>query len=155
METSVTFYNQAAADLASIRAWWHALPPSQQGTQETIDRLVGRAEQIMRAEHIGWVQEMQDAMTQFRMEQATDATAAGGADGGTEQRSPEDEDATGPALTQPVGSGGAADGRAPRGAPRQTVPRRAAGREADAGGTTPDATTPDGEAASPSTASRD
>jgi hypothetical protein len=26
----VTFYNQAAADLAAIRAWWFALAPAEQ-----------------------------------------------------------------------------------------------------------------------------
>ncbi len=76
LETAVTFYNQAAADLTSIRSWWRALPEPEREAQATIDRLVERAERIMRAEHIGWVQEMQDAMTQFRLEQATDEAAA-------------------------------------------------------------------------------
>ena len=31
----------------------------------------------MRAEHTGWVQEMQDAMTQLRLEQAGEATSNG------------------------------------------------------------------------------
>ena len=53
LETSVTFYNQASADLGSIRAWWNALPTMQQDTQETVDRLVDRAERITRAEHVG------------------------------------------------------------------------------------------------------
>jgi SLOG in TRPM, prokaryote/SMODS and SLOG-associating 2TM effector domain 1/Protein of unknown function (DUF4231) len=92
LETAVTFYNQAAADLSSIRAWWHALPPSQQDTQETIDRLVERAERIMRAEHIGWVQEMQDAMTQFRIEQATEGGEPSGA--GSAHELPSGEDPT-------------------------------------------------------------
>ena len=76
LETSVTFYNQAAADLTSLRSWWRALPEPEREAQPTIDRLVERAERIMRAEHIGWVQEMQDAMTQFRLEQATDEASA-------------------------------------------------------------------------------
>ena len=75
------FYNQASADLGSIRAWWNALPTMQQDTQETVDRLVDRAERIMRAEHVGWVQEMQDAMTQFRFEQSAEAEAASGTAG--------------------------------------------------------------------------
>lgn len=70
LETSVTLYNQAATDLNAIRAWWVALPPTQQDLQATTDRLVDRSERIMRAEHTGWVQEMQDAMTQLRLEQA-------------------------------------------------------------------------------------
>jgi len=76
LETSVTFYNQAAADLTSIRTWWRALPEPERETQATIDRLVERAERILRAENVGWVQEMQDAMTQFRLEQASDEASA-------------------------------------------------------------------------------
>ena len=72
----MTFYNQAATDLAAIRSWWRALPPSQQNSQATIDRLVERSERIIRAEHVGWVQEMQDAMTQFRLEESDDRQAS-------------------------------------------------------------------------------
>ena len=50
--------------------------PSEQDRQENIDRLVEGSERIMRAEHVGWVQEMQDAMTQLRLEQAADAEEA-------------------------------------------------------------------------------
>jgi hypothetical protein len=74
LETAVTLYNQAAADLGAIRAWWLALSPAEQTRPETTDRLVERAERIMRAEHVGWVQEMQDAMTQLRLEQALEDT---------------------------------------------------------------------------------
>jgi hypothetical protein len=77
LETSVTFYNQAAADLAAIRAWWFALEPSEQRQQAMIDRLVERSERIMRAERTGWVQEMQDAMTQFRLDQSADQAPTG------------------------------------------------------------------------------
>jgi SLOG in TRPM, prokaryote/SMODS and SLOG-associating 2TM effector domain 1/Protein of unknown function (DUF4231) len=73
LENTLMLYNQAATDLAVIKAWWLALPPDEQFRQETIDRLVTRAERIMRAELTGWVQEMQDAMTQLRLEQQTRA----------------------------------------------------------------------------------
>ena len=76
-ETSVTFYNQAAADLGSIRAWWNA-SRCRSRRLKTIDRLVDRAERVMRAEHIGWVQEMQDAMTQFRMEDSARTASLSG-----------------------------------------------------------------------------
>jgi hypothetical protein len=89
LETTVTLYNQAATDLGSIRAWWFALLPSEQDRQENIDRLVEGSERIMRAEHVGWVQEMQDAMTQLRLEQAADAEAAKGGS------KPDDEDEDG------------------------------------------------------------
>jgi hypothetical protein len=81
LETTVTLYNQAATDLTAIRAWWYALPSRDQDLQANIDRLVERSERIMRAEHSGWVQEMQDAMTQLRLEQATSAQGAGGGGG--------------------------------------------------------------------------
>ncbi len=67
-ETTVTLYNQAAADLVAIRAWWIALSPEVQGRQENIDRLVTSAERIMQAEQTGWVQEMQDAIAQLRLD---------------------------------------------------------------------------------------
>jgi len=73
IETTVSLYNQASTDLGSIRAWWYALPTADRDSQQTIDRLVDQSERIMRAEHAGWVQEMQDAMTQLRLEQASDA----------------------------------------------------------------------------------
>ena len=44
-----------------------------------IDRLVERSERIMGAELTGWVQEMQDAMTQFRLDQSADRPANGSA----------------------------------------------------------------------------
>lgn len=117
LETSVTFYNQAAADLSAIRAWWNALPPSQQDTQETIDRLVDRAERTMRAEHIGWVQEMQDAMTQFQIEQSAEAQSASGPTGATGQPSAAGPAESGPAVetgTMPGIGGTLESGAAPR-----------------------------------------
>jgi hypothetical protein len=75
LETSVVLYNQAAADLTAIRTWWSALPATERGRQASIDRLVERSERIIRAEHVGWVQEMQDAMTQLRLEQTGDGSA--------------------------------------------------------------------------------
>ena len=77
LETSVTFYNQAAADLSAIRAWWFALAPVEQRQPAMIDRLVERSERIMGAELTGWVQEMQDAMTQFRLDQSADRPPTG------------------------------------------------------------------------------
>jgi hypothetical protein len=76
LETSVTLYNQAAADLTAIRTWWSALPAAERSRQASIDRLVERSERIIRAEHVGWVQEMQDAMTQLRLEQTSDGSAS-------------------------------------------------------------------------------
>jgi hypothetical protein len=77
LENSLMLYNQAATDLAAIKAWWLALPPDAQLLQENLDRLVARAERIMQAELTGWVQEMQDAMTQLRLEQQAKAETEG------------------------------------------------------------------------------
>jgi hypothetical protein len=107
LETSATFYNQAAADLMSIRSWWNALPEADRESQATIDRLVERSERILRAEHAGWVQEMQDAMTQFRLEEVSDQGGASAgstgnmAPGGNRQESP---DSPAPAPPRSAGS---------------------------------------------------
>ena len=68
IETSLTLYNQAAASLGAIRLWWFALTPAEQARQVNIDKLVDGAEGVMKAEHGGWVQEMQDAIGQLRLE---------------------------------------------------------------------------------------
>jgi hypothetical protein len=108
LETAVTLYNQAATDLSSIRAWWVALSPADQSRQETTDRLVDQAERIMRAEHVGWVQEMQDAMTQLRLEQAGDATSD---DTGRPEDDSQDESESKPASRTRRGATAASVGR--------------------------------------------
>ena len=95
LETTVSLYNQAATDLLAIRTRWFALPPAEQDRQRSIDRLVERSERIIRAEHVGWVQEMQDAMTQLRLEQASDRASGGATDStasGAEMEEDEDEE---------------------------------------------------------------
>jgi SLOG in TRPM, prokaryote/SMODS and SLOG-associating 2TM effector domain 1/Protein of unknown function (DUF4231) len=78
LETTIMLYNQAATDLEAIRGWWTALPPDEQLRSRNVDRLVDRAERIARAEHAGWVQEMQDAMTRLRLEQSEAQEQAAG-----------------------------------------------------------------------------
>jgi hypothetical protein len=90
LETTVMLYNQAATDLEAIRSWWLALPPSDQVRPATINRLVDRSEDIMKAEHAGWVQQMQDAMTKFRLEGDDDEA------GGAGRRPPDRQPANGP-----------------------------------------------------------
>ncbi len=70
LETSLALYNQAATSLSAIRLWWSALSPVAQARQANVDKLVEGAEGVMKAEHSGWVQEMQDAMTKLRLEPA-------------------------------------------------------------------------------------
>jgi hypothetical protein len=90
LETTIMLYNQAATDLEAIKGWWTALPTDEQLRPGTVDRLVDRAERIMQAEHAGWVQEMQDAMTRLRLEQSEAREQATGGTSGraeTETRS--------------------------------------------------------------------
>ncbi len=86
LEASIMLYNQAATTLEGIRAWWTALPPDQQVLRRNFDRLVERSERVMQAEHGGWVQQMQDAMTKLHLEEIDEAAAdADDGEGATEK----------------------------------------------------------------------
>jgi hypothetical protein len=108
LETTVMLYNQAATDLEAIRAWWLALPPADQVRPATVNRLVERSEDIMKAEHAGWVQQMQDAMTKFRLEGDDDAPDAGGSGKRPADRQP----ANGPPAARARPSGAPTDAQA-------------------------------------------
>jgi len=86
LETTVTLYNQAATNLESIRAWWISLPANEKTAPTTVNRLVERSEEIMRAEHAGWVQQMQDAMTKLRLDAADARRDADAAEDGSVQQ---------------------------------------------------------------------
>jgi hypothetical protein len=77
LETSLALYNQAASNLSAIRLWWFALSPAEQARQANIDKLVEGAEHVLKAEQSGWVQEMQDAMAQLRLEPTEGAREPG------------------------------------------------------------------------------
>lgn len=81
LDTSLALYNQAASSLDAVRLWWYALSPAEQARQANIDKLVDSAEQVMKAEQSGWVQEMQDAMKQLRLEPEDTAQGQGGGAG--------------------------------------------------------------------------
>ena len=85
LEATIMLYNQAATTLEGIRAWWTALPPDQQVLRRNFDRLVERSERVMQAEHGGWVQQMQDAMTKLHLEEIDEAADADKGDGSTEK----------------------------------------------------------------------
>jgi hypothetical protein len=72
LEKILMTYNQSATDLANVKAWWLALMPEEQANQKNIDKLVNHTEQILKNEHAGWVQEMQDALAELRAEQTDD-----------------------------------------------------------------------------------
>ncbi len=83
LEASIMLYNQAATTLEGIRASWTALPPDQQVLRRSLDRLVERSERVMQAEHGGWVEQMQDAMTRLHLEEIDEAPATDTSDGST------------------------------------------------------------------------
>ena len=65
-ENTLTKYNQAATDLANVKAWWNALSAEEQARQENIDSLVEHTEQVLQTELDGWVQQMQNALAELR-----------------------------------------------------------------------------------------
>lgn len=69
-ESTVTKYNQAATDLENVNSWWTALPAQEQAMQENVDTLVQHTEQVLQSELDGWVQQMQNALTELRKDQA-------------------------------------------------------------------------------------
>jgi hypothetical protein len=85
-ERTLMTYNQSATDLTNVQGWWLALSPEQQADQKNIDKLVNQTEQILKNEHAGWVQEMQDALAELRAEQTEDD------DDQNQNTSPSDED---------------------------------------------------------------
>ena len=75
IENTLIKYNQGATDLANVRAWWLALSAEEQALQKNIDKLVAYTERIIKNEHAGWVQEMQDALANLRSEQSGEEEA--------------------------------------------------------------------------------
>ena len=89
LESTITLYNQAATSLDAIKSWWIALPPAEQVQRRNFDRLVERSERVMQAEHAGWVQEMQDALTTLRLEER-DEPASDDGSAKVDETSPDD-----------------------------------------------------------------
>ncbi len=61
LDPSLTKYNQTAADLSNIRAWWNATPPTDRPANKT--KLVESSEKILESELTGWVQQMEEAVS--------------------------------------------------------------------------------------------
>ncbi|MDQ6608849.1 MAG: DUF4231 domain-containing protein [Bacteroidota bacterium] len=68
-ESTLTKYNQAATDLANVKAWWEALSSEEQAQQANIDSLVDHTEQVLQSEMDGWIQQMQNALADLRKAQ--------------------------------------------------------------------------------------
>lgn len=98
VESTLGKYNQAAADLANVRAWWQALPPEDRNTTASTDSLVEHTEQVLQLDLDGWVQQMQNALAELHKNQA---------------RSPEREEDKPPGPLPVEGSGNEEDPGAP------------------------------------------
>jgi hypothetical protein len=72
-ESNLLKFNQAVADLDSIKSWWLALPPAEKSRQRNIDLLVQRTETVLQAELDGWVEQMKNALAD--LQKHFDATA--------------------------------------------------------------------------------
>jgi SLOG in TRPM, prokaryote/SMODS and SLOG-associating 2TM effector domain 1/Protein of unknown function (DUF4231) len=140
VRTSLVLYNQAAADLKTIRGWWKSLPAEAQAVQDNIDNLVRSAERILKAEMTGWVQEMQDALVQLRQDEVTVGEAR--------RRDQEAAQAAADAQLRPPSTGTTGDGAGEPVAPDQgearVGTRRARRRAADAEEGRPAGADPDG-----------
>jgi hypothetical protein len=65
VDNSIVTYNQAAAKLAGLERQWHALSPDQRN-QAAFEKLVVAAENSLTSELAGWVQQMNDAVREFK-----------------------------------------------------------------------------------------
>ncbi len=70
IEATLLTHNQAATQLSNVRSWWIALSAAEQEEQINIDMLVQQTERILYSEFSGWMQDMQEAFTELREEQA-------------------------------------------------------------------------------------
>jgi hypothetical protein len=69
VENTMMIYNQAAASLTNIQAWWTALPHEKRKDPETIKQLVDNTEKVFQNELKGWVQQMEDALAELQEKQ--------------------------------------------------------------------------------------
>lgn len=65
VEQTLISYNQAATDLQGIHTWWLSLSDKQKKTSINLDKLVKNTETVIQSEHLGWVQEMRDALDEL------------------------------------------------------------------------------------------
>jgi hypothetical protein len=63
VENSLMVYNQTATDLANLQVWWTTLPNESREEPGNFEKLVDNTEKILERELKGWVQEMQDALS--------------------------------------------------------------------------------------------
>ena len=66
IENSLIQYNQTAADLANLKLWWTALSDEDKDKSENKIKLVENTEKILEKELTGWIQTMEDALSELR-----------------------------------------------------------------------------------------
>jgi hypothetical protein len=72
IDNTIVTYNQAAAKLAALRRQWLALDAGDRDSA-AFGRLVAGTEQVLNTELAGWVQQMNDAMTDLKTREAEQA----------------------------------------------------------------------------------
>ncbi|MEM8805970.1 MAG: DUF4231 domain-containing protein [Cyanobacteria bacterium P01_G01_bin.38] len=65
VESTLIGYNQAADALYDVHTWWTALSPRQKQKSENFELLVSSTEEIIRSEHVSWLQDMQDQLAEI------------------------------------------------------------------------------------------
>lgn len=65
-QETIVRYNQNKTDLQNVEIWWRALSPTDKDKPENIKKLVNTTEDLMIQEVKGWVQNMQDALSDLR-----------------------------------------------------------------------------------------
>ena len=66
IENSLIQYNQTATYLANVKLWWTALPDEDKDKSENKIKLVENTEKILEKELTGWIQTMEDALSELR-----------------------------------------------------------------------------------------
>jgi hypothetical protein len=69
LEETLVRYNQSAADLANVKDWWTKLSPAASRNPKNIDQLVEVTEKVLESELGGWVQRMENALAQLKVEE--------------------------------------------------------------------------------------
>ena len=77
-ETTLTSYNQTAADLKNLLGWWTALLPDERADPDNVAKLVTTTEQVLADEQDGWAQSMTNALAALRPQQEDTDKPAGG-----------------------------------------------------------------------------
>ena len=75
-ETTLTSYNQTAADLKNLLGWWTALLPDERADPDNVAKLVTTTEQVLADEQDGWAQSMTNALAALRTQQDEPAKPA-------------------------------------------------------------------------------